>query len=126
MCHFPSSAPYILFTQLRLTTSDGALVALYLTFIALSFAGSYIHVERFFEHWWIVAAGLALLGICAALLHSVPNTTDVLFYALAVATLIVASLGEHSYSASAVVSVGFAALAAVSATWAMKKPLSTM
>lgn len=145
--------------------SDGTLVSLYLTFIALSFAGSYIHVERFFEHRWIVAAGLTLLGICAALLYSVPNTTYVLFYVLAVvvfialsnyctfgvcrsssierigavtslvslcgrlgavATLIAASLGARSYSASAVVSVGFAALTAVSAAWAMKKPLSTM
>lgn len=109
-----------------MTTSDGTLVSLYLTFIVLSFTGSYIHVERFFEHRWIVAAGLTLLGICAALLYSVPNTTYVLFYVLAVATLIVASLGARSYSASAVVSVGFAALTAVSAAWAMKKPLSTM
>lgn len=66
-----------------------------------------------------------------------PNTTYVLFYALAVVVLIAlsdyctfgirrSSSIERIGAVTSLVSAEFAALTAVSAAWAMKRPLSTL
>ena len=70
---------------------DGALIWLYLAFIAISFLGSYLPVERLFRKKILVGIGSAVFVLCALFIYAISETWYVLFYGFVVFLLIALS-----------------------------------
>lgn len=70
---------------------DGALIWLYLAFIAISFLGSYLPVERLFRKKILVGIGSAVFVLCALLIYAISEMWYVLFYGFVVFLLIALS-----------------------------------